>query len=285
MFHRAKNFNQDISGWCVEKIASKPSQFDLESGFKDQDDKQPRWGTPCTTILVSKKELTWADLPALDQPDNGSLKLLSTEVRDDVPVGWGSNGLVYETRTVYTYEADFDWDNYHYRGGGTNRDWIFDVLQFKNNQLKDGRGAFYGMRAEKLTALPDLDTSNLTSINHMFMLARYFDQPLDNFDLSNIEPGSSMKQFLYDAEYFNQDLSGWCVEHIGPVNNDWVYATGGANPIRPPFWDDPSRWPKWGEPCSTVSEAQVVEEPKPEPKAAPKPAPRRRGKRRGKRRR
>jgi hypothetical protein len=204
---------------------------------------------PKTHIVVANREITWADLPALDQPDNGSLTLLSTEVRDDVVVGRDGDGTIYETRTVYTYEADFDWDNYHMRSGGITRDWIFDVLQFKNNQLKNGSGAFVGMRAEQLTALPDLDTSNLTDMTYMFYLAKYFDQPLDNFDLSNVEPGSSMKSFLAYAYQFNQDLSGWCVEHIGPVNNEWQRETGIAHPIRPQFWEDPTKHPKWGEPC------------------------------------
>jgi hypothetical protein len=37
-------------------------------------------------IFVSNRELTWSDLPAWNQPDNGSLSLLSTEVKENVPV-------------------------------------------------------------------------------------------------------------------------------------------------------------------------------------------------------
>ena len=38
-------FNQDLSGWCVSEIGSKPPGFDGGSGFADQDALQPKWGT------------------------------------------------------------------------------------------------------------------------------------------------------------------------------------------------------------------------------------------------
>jgi hypothetical protein len=47
MFARAESFNQDISGWCVEQISSKPSDFDERAGFDNDDAKQPNWGEPC----------------------------------------------------------------------------------------------------------------------------------------------------------------------------------------------------------------------------------------------
>jgi len=28
LFYRAESFNQDLSGWCVEKIPEKPANFD-----------------------------------------------------------------------------------------------------------------------------------------------------------------------------------------------------------------------------------------------------------------
>lgn len=40
-------FDQDISHWCVEKIKTKPINFDKGAGFEGQDHKQPNWGAPC----------------------------------------------------------------------------------------------------------------------------------------------------------------------------------------------------------------------------------------------
>ena len=51
-------------------------------------------GASKTTVFVSNKTLTWDDLPARDQDDNGSLTLVS------------DNG-----DGTYTYDADFEWDN------------------------------------------------------------------------------------------------------------------------------------------------------------------------------
>jgi len=33
MFYNATVFNQDLSGWCVKDISSKPYDFDLGQGF------------------------------------------------------------------------------------------------------------------------------------------------------------------------------------------------------------------------------------------------------------
>jgi hypothetical protein len=45
MFRDATAFDQDLSGWCVTRIASEPSLFDSGSGFENQTSKQPQWGT------------------------------------------------------------------------------------------------------------------------------------------------------------------------------------------------------------------------------------------------
>ena len=171
------------------------------------------------TILVSSKELTWNDLPAYQQPDNGSLKLVSTEVKDNVPVVVETGEMVerhnfktkeleqvpetvvqYETRATFTYKADFDWDN----NSKKQLTWLVDVLQFKNNQLKTGRFAFYSMPAAELTAIPNLDTSNLTNMESMFNAATAFNQSLDNFDTSNVEV---MVAMFTACSAFNQPLN------------------------------------------------------------------------------
>ena len=43
MFFGATNFNQDLSGWCVTKITSLPTDFATNSGLTE--DKYPVWGT------------------------------------------------------------------------------------------------------------------------------------------------------------------------------------------------------------------------------------------------
>ncbi len=45
MFRYAEFFDQNISGWCVKKIGSKPDDFDHNAGFSDPDNQLPVWGT------------------------------------------------------------------------------------------------------------------------------------------------------------------------------------------------------------------------------------------------
>lgn len=47
MFSSAQAFDQDISLWCVEQIEDKPAQFDADSGFAGQPERQPQWGQEC----------------------------------------------------------------------------------------------------------------------------------------------------------------------------------------------------------------------------------------------
>lgn len=47
MFFAADSFNKDISTWCVSEISSKPYNFDKDSAFEDERDKQPNWGQNC----------------------------------------------------------------------------------------------------------------------------------------------------------------------------------------------------------------------------------------------
>ena len=44
MFYHAYHFNQDLNKWCVLNIISKPNNFDTDSAFEGQSNKQPQWG-------------------------------------------------------------------------------------------------------------------------------------------------------------------------------------------------------------------------------------------------
>jgi len=44
MFYGASLFNQNLSGWCVTNILSKPTNFDYGSAFEGVTSVQPDWG-------------------------------------------------------------------------------------------------------------------------------------------------------------------------------------------------------------------------------------------------
>ena len=137
-------------------------------------------------------------------------------------VNWGDGSKTLERTHTYssptngvTIRAVFDWDA---SGGGGQLTWVADVKQFgfnsqtgKNNQLASGYGAFMRLPVAGLTALPTLDTSNLTTMEVMFVGSSAFNQDIGSWDTSNV---TDMYAMFYGASAFNQDLSGWCVGNI-----------------------------------------------------------------------
>ena len=45
MFRSASSFNQDLPGWCVTNITSKPTNFDTDATSWTLSDSRPIWGT------------------------------------------------------------------------------------------------------------------------------------------------------------------------------------------------------------------------------------------------
>ena len=230
---------------------------------------EPEPDLPTTNIFVSNKPLTWASLPAYDQSNNGSLRLLSQETRENVPVVNEDYALsrksfkerlkeisempdkplekevvepvTYETRTVYTYEADFEWDKRFMTLDEIDPnkpnidwsnykpvDWLVDVLQFKNNRLRSGFAAFDGFLGESMTALPDLDTSNLIDMSWMFSETQAFDQPLDNFDTSNVV---NMGFMFAETLSFNQSLENFDTSNVVNMSGMFCSAIAFDQPL------------------------------------------------------
>lgn len=103
--------------------------------------------------FVSNRALLWGDLPTV-APDNHSLKRISIEQRDNVPVAveTGKTNKIlslktlkfvekketvieYQTRAVYTYEADFEWNNGQYVGTPPTDEEIEDWLEEQKNAI------------------------------------------------------------------------------------------------------------------------------------------------------
>jgi hypothetical protein len=56
MFCLAESFNQDLSGWCVEKITSKPENFAYACPL--QPEYYPVWGTCPSFVHIIENEYT-----------------------------------------------------------------------------------------------------------------------------------------------------------------------------------------------------------------------------------
>ena len=136
-------------------------------------------------------------------------------------VDWGDGSTTLERTHTYssptsgvTIAARFDWFNDAY----VALTWIADVKQFgfnsqtgKDNQIASGLGAFHRVPVAGLTALPALDTSNVTSMKHMFENATNFNQPIGNWDVSNV---TDMDWMFYKTSSFDQPIGDWDVSNV-----------------------------------------------------------------------
>lgn len=55
------------------------------------------------------------------------------------------------------------------------------------------------------------DTSNVTDMISMFLLAKQFNKNISSWDTSNV---TDMSYMLYGASSFNQDISSWNVNKV-----------------------------------------------------------------------
>jgi len=143
-------------------------------------------------IMIANKSVSWNELPTGDA-DNGTL-----EVEDN---GDGT----------YTVKADFVWIN----PANNALSWLVDVVQFRNNQIGSGKNAFDSFPGQKITALENLDTSNLTDMYGMFNNCKEFNQYLNNLDVSNVTDMSAM---FSGTSKFNQPLSKWQTGNVRSMN-------------------------------------------------------------------
>jgi Ca2+-binding RTX toxin-like protein len=185
-------------------------------------------------------------------------------------IDWGDGNIIqdptsddlthtYDDQNQYTIQAVFDWDNSTGIGNwgetANKLSWLADVTQFgqktygdvSGSLLKSGRGAFAGFAGQSISALSELDTSNLSSTYRMFSGARLFNQDLgDNFLHAGINDAFSMfsdanvfnnggeasigqwntsnvtyMRSMFDgAGLFNQDLSDWDTSAVRDPQNE-----------------------------------------------------------------
>ena len=220
--------------------------------------------------FVTSQPWVWDNIPTRE-PDNGTLTLLDTykyswvvpDLPNIPPEYLPPSYIPGEVREIdaYRYKAEFTWDN-----GSRNiglRD-LLDIEKFAYNRLGDGKQAFLsGENLLQMTALKDLDTSNLTNMYRMFEKCYWLNEPLDHFDTSNVtnmsemfysnfkfnQPLSTfdtskvtnMTEMFNAAVPFDQDISNWCVQQIPSKPTD--FDTGSL------LSQSPAKQPKWGVPC------------------------------------
>ena len=83
--------------------------------------------------------------------------------------------------------------------------------------------------------LNNWNVSNVTSISTMFRYASSFNQPLDNWDVSNVE---YMNSVFYEAESFNQNLESWNVSKVEPNRMRDMFDNSAMENNKPSWYKD-----------------------------------------------
>jgi len=191
MFKNATVFNQDISGWCVSRFASAPSQFELNSALISTN--TPTWGTCPVVQRVISGDAGWR---LVSFPITGG-KI--SDISDDTPIQGIAGG---DNPTAAPNVYLFDTSNESY--GGT-----FIAPSDVSTPIENGRGfAVYffnnadagssvlPVRLDATGAEPIVDVTvtlqrdNVSSLNYALVGNPY----ASNFlaDATNLVVGSSI---------------------------------------------------------------------------------------------
>ncbi len=167
MFTGAESFNQDLSGWCVEKITSKPFAFDSNTGFQDQVERQPQWGT--CPVQLGDNLLTNGDFEA-ENPGpwgvNFSFGLVPILEED------GNKFFIWDVLTAGDASAVELRQQVQITEGETY------TLIFDGTSAFDGRSMLVGLRSPSADAMQEVE---LTSTTQKFTL----ELTATNFDIQN----------------------------------------------------------------------------------------------------
>ncbi len=214
MFLNASAFNQDLSRWCVEKINSKPWDFDTGAAIESYPEKLPDWDNcPSSSFFITTWDTSLGDA-------NTVTLALAGEV--DAIIDWGDS-TVEAVTTSGPHVHDYGTDG------------IYTVSVLGNaggyNSLNNGGGI--GERA-KLVSVDEWGQLGFTSMENAFYeCSNLVSVPVASYGIREVGDMSGM---FWGASSFNQDLSGWCVMNISSEPTD--FDTGAAS------WTEPR--PEWG---------------------------------------
>ena len=106
-----------------------------------------------------------------------------------------------------------------------------------NDMLYEMRGGF----GQTITAdFTRLCTTRVTNMDNLFLCYEEFNQPVGNWDVSNVTDMSSMFYSECSASLFNQDISLWDVSNVTDMS--YMFSGGAGNSNDRIFNQDISQW-------------------------------------------
>ncbi|MDM8566739.1 BspA family leucine-rich repeat surface protein [Candidatus Halobeggiatoa sp. HSG11] len=134
-----------------------------------------------------------------------------------------------------------------YINNGSEKDKIWDVMQWGNIAWGSMEKAFYGASNLQITATDSPDLSSVTSMSYMFREATAFNRDISGWNVSsvtdmsrmfreatafnsdisswNVSNVTNMEQMFSDASFFNQDISNWNVSNVTNMYRVFYNAT------------------------------------------------------------
>jgi surface protein len=206
--------------------ASEPEPVTLSSNCADVSDWSAAASNDEWVCQVEGQEYEYADFHVFTVVEGDSTDICKSQL--PINVNNQDNDALFCEQSAGVVRAVFDWknrssqpDNY-----GARLSWLNTITQFGSraqgnvacgaagetvsgrcaNQLADGFRAFGDMAGPGGVAIVDLDISNLTSLNAMFVRAGAFNENIGAWDTSAI---TDMGYIFNTAKSFNQDISGW----------------------------------------------------------------------------
>ncbi|MFT4303151.1 MAG: BspA family leucine-rich repeat surface protein [Candidatus Woesearchaeota archaeon] len=201
MFYSAEYFNQDLSGWCVEKIGSKPTGFD--DGASNWSLPRPVWGScPNRNFYLHTNGIT--------------VMCPNAEVGETGVVG-GVEYTAYNSTTLYAV-----------RTNATALETACTSLVDSFNPSGDWNGGlFYNSGEGFQPNISSWDVSSVTNMRGMFVVS-HFDGDISDWNTSSVE---DMARMFNNAINFNQDISNWDTSSVTDMSSMFMMAGPFNQPI------------------------------------------------------
>ena len=208
-------------------------------------DESIDWTTAATeegwSCAVDGTAYEYADFHVFTVVEGDSTKICKSQL--PINVNNQDNSALFCEQSAGVVRAVFDWANNSRLpdNSGTRLSWLNTITQFGSraqgnvacgaagetvsgrcaNQLADGFRAFGDMAGPGGDAIVDLDISNLTGLNAMFVRAGAFNQDIGAWETGAI---TDMGYMFNTAKSFNQDISGWDTSNMTRMERMFVDA-------------------------------------------------------------
>ena len=221
MFGWVKNFNQDISNWDTSNVTDMREMFTSSSAF-NQDIGS--WDTSNVTDMSKMFYQATGFRGDISNWDTSSVTdmnymFYTTSFNQDIG-NWDVSSVT-DMRGMFgatPFNQDIsNWDT----SSVTNMERMFQASQFNQDignwdtsNVTDMASMFAGRNDTGVTLfnqdIGNWDTSSVTTMKEMFSLSS-FNQNISSWDVSSV---FDMRNMFYGNSFFNQDLSGWCVDYF-----------------------------------------------------------------------